>query len=270
MLGEQGIITHQPGPPSSKVSSRPSPAPPSLINSGSARFYSRSKPQYETVPVPSFLSIRDAGAVGDGIHDDTSALHKILKRAASQKKIVFFDAGTYKVTSTINVPAGSKIVGEAYPVIMGSGRYFSNIPNLRVVVRTGGTSTIEWPDIIVSTQGPTAGAILIQWDTDFDHLYVDNKPSGMWDVHVRIAGFSASNLQVNDCPTSTDPVSKPYPKCIAAFMGMHVSRDGAGLYMENVWIWTADHDIDDPDLKRITVYTGRGFLDESKFGSLWL
>lgn len=29
---------------------------------------------------------------------------------------------------------------------------------------------------------------------------------------------------------------------------MHITKS-ASAYMENVWLWTADHDIDDPDLQ---------------------
>lgn len=32
----------------------------------------------------------------------------------------------------------------------------------------------------------------------------------------------------------------------------------------------ADHDVEDPNLTRITVYTGRGLYVESKAGALWL
>jgi glucan 1,3-beta-glucosidase len=51
---------------------------------------------------------------------------------------------------------------------------------------------------------------------------------------------------------------------------MHVTSSASGLYMENVWLWVADHEIDDnPNLIQITVYAGRGLLIEST-GPLWL
>jgi glucan 1,3-beta-glucosidase len=91
----------------------------------------------------------------------------------------------------------------------------------------------------------------------------------MWDVHTRIGGFAGSNLQVAQCPT-TPSSSAINTACIGAFMSMHITASAAGLYMENVWLWTADHDIDSSDNTRITVYNGRGLYLESTAGTFWL
>jgi glucan 1,3-beta-glucosidase len=42
--------------------------------------------------------------------------------------------------------------------------------------------------------------------------------------------------------------------------------------MENNWLWTADHDLDDPSNNntQITIYAGRGLLIESLQGRVWL
>jgi len=82
------------------------------------KYYERSKPSYAANLVSRFLSARTQGATGNGIVDDTKALHKAINAAASAGKILFVDAGTYRITATLHVPAGSKIVGESYPVIM--------------------------------------------------------------------------------------------------------------------------------------------------------
>jgi glucan 1,3-beta-glucosidase len=92
-------------------------------------------------------------------------LQAVINSAAAAGKIVFFDAGTYRVTSTLQVPPGSKLVGEAYSVIMSSGSFFNNINNPQPVVRvgtTGQTGQVEWSDMIVATQGTQAGAVLIE------------------------------------------------------------------------------------------------------------
>lgn len=97
---------------------------------------------------------------------------------------MFFDAGTYKVTSTLTIPPGSKVVGETYSVIMSSGSYFADMADPQPVVKignSGDTGSIEWSDMIVSTQGAQAGAILIEWN-----LASSGTPSGVWDVHARI------------------------------------------------------------------------------------
>ncbi|THC89427.1 hypothetical protein EYZ11_011128 [Aspergillus tanneri] len=239
----------------------PATRPSSLLAPGSSRYYTRAKPQYESYPVASFVSIRSTGAMGDGTTDDTAAIQAALRSAASSKKIVFFDQGVYRVTDTIYLPPGSRIVGEAFPVIMGSGSKFSNkdqpIPVVQVG-RAGESGSVEWSDMMVSTKGSTPGAVLVEWNMEA------TLGSGMWDVHARIGGFDGSELQVAQCPTSAAPSAQ----CEAAHTTVHVTSSAANVYLENVWIWTADHDLDDPTDTRISIYTGRGLLVEGR--NIWL
>jgi glucan 1,3-beta-glucosidase len=254
------------GPVNHQAMLNPFVRPSSLtINS---KYYTRSKPQYQALPLTQFVSVRTAGAKGNGVADDTVALNAVLKSAAATNKVLFFDAGTYKVTSTLNVPPGSRIVGESFSVIMGSGAFFSSITAPKPVVavgRTGQSGIVEWSDMIVSTQGATAGAILIQWNL----ASPAGSPSGMWDVHTRIGGFAGSKLQLAQCPK--EPTSAIVNKnCIGAFMSMYIAPSASRLYMENTWFWTADHDIEDAKVTQITVYTGRGFYCASKVGTIWM
>ncbi|KAJ3508027.1 hypothetical protein NLJ89_g5977 [Agrocybe chaxingu] len=85
---------------------------PSLLDH-SGRIFGRTHPQYANYAPSQFVSVRDYGAKGDGITDDTAAIKAILGRFAGCK-IIFFDAGTYIVTSTITIPAGTHVVGEAW------------------------------------------------------------------------------------------------------------------------------------------------------------
>lgn len=241
------------------------PRPASLL-SGS-KYYARSKPQYEGLSVSSFLSARSYGATGNGVNDDSAAVQNVINTAAAAGQVAFFDAGIYLVTTTISIPPGAKIVGETYPVIMGSGSYFSNInapqPVLRVGTTAGQTGEVELSDFIVSTQGATAGATLIEWNL----ASPSSAPSGLWDVHTRIGGFTGANLGVAQCSKSA---AQPNANCIAAFQSMHITTIGSGVYLENVWLWSADHDNDDFSDTQITVYSGRGLLVESTTGNIWL
>ena len=56
-----------------------------------------------------FVSVKDFGAVGDGTTDDTSAIQSALNTG----RVVLLPAGTYKVTSTLNITVnGTGLVGE--------------------------------------------------------------------------------------------------------------------------------------------------------------
>jgi glucan 1,3-beta-glucosidase len=173
----------------------PNARPQSLTSS--SNFYTRSKPQYEEFQTASFLSVRSYGARGDGVTDDTANLQNAISKAQAEGLILYIDAGTYKVTSTINIPSGSRIVGETYPVIMAGGNgFFTDINNPQVVLRVGQpgeTGTVELSDMIISTQGAQSGAILIEWNLEAP----SSSPAGMWDVHTRVGGFAGSQLQVS-------------------------------------------------------------------------
>ena len=269
---------------------------PALVTS-QGKYYTRQKPQYRDWPVSEFVSTRSMGAKGDGMTDDTAALQSAINIAASQKKILFIDGGDYIVTSTLYVPGGSKIVGEPFPVILATGNFWSDINNPLPVMQFGTPGEVgqaEFNDVILSTKGPAPGAVLLQWNLasanapQYDMApegYVAQGhygpgmsealgPSGIWDVHTRIGGFAGSNLQLADCPASgTQNVSIPPNElnqtCIAAATSVHVTRSARNLYMENTWLWVADHDAEDPQLRQITVYAGRGLLIESNYG-VWL
>jgi hypothetical protein len=262
------------GPVEARGSVKTTQRPAELLDA-EGKYYTRSKPQYGSVPLSSFLSARTLGATGDGVTDDTAALNAAVLQAQKEKKILFVDAGYYKVTGTIYIPPGSKIVGEALAsVILSAGGYFNDISNPQPVVRVaqpGEQGSIEWSDMFVSTQGQQKGAVLIEYNL----ATIGSAPAGLWDVHTRIGGFAGSDLQTEQCEKTPDTVitsANLVEECIAAYMSIHITKFATGLYMENNWLWTADHDLDDASNNntQITIYSGRGLLIESILGKLWL
>lgn len=63
-------------------------------------------------------SVRDFGAVGDGVADDTAAINRALyqlycRESNTQiRRMLYFPAGTYRVVETIIIPTYAKLVGE--------------------------------------------------------------------------------------------------------------------------------------------------------------
>ncbi|RAR03803.1 glycoside hydrolase family 55 protein [Stemphylium lycopersici] len=249
------------GPQKFQGSISPVARPSSLLSNG--KFYSKSKPQYETLGTANFLSARSAGATGDGRTDDTQAVQNAINTAKSQNKVLFFEHGVYKVTNTIYVPPGSRMVGETFSTIMGSGSVFGNQNNpvpIMQIGRPGESGSIEWSDMIVETQGATPGAIVIQYNLN------TSRGSGLWDVHTRIGGAKGTNLQVAQCPAVVGQVRA---ECMAAHTNVHITKGANGAYFENNWFWTADHDLDDPNSTRVSIFTGRGLHIEAENVWLW-
>jgi len=69
-------------------------------------YFERPKPQYQSHGVGDFVHIKDLGVTGDGSTDDTANFQAALY--AAQGRILFIDAGSYILTSTVNIPPGSK------------------------------------------------------------------------------------------------------------------------------------------------------------------
>ncbi|KAL8639668.1 MAG: hypothetical protein Q9228_003325 [Teloschistes exilis] len=242
--------------------------PASLLNSKGAVF-ERSKPQYETIPSSSFVSVKSAGAKGDGITDDTAAIQAIFNKATSGQ-IVYFDHGAYVVSSTIKVPKNIKITGEIWPLIMASGTAFSDQSKPAPVFQVGqpgDSGSVEISDLIFETKGPQPGAILVEWNVADPQGQQGS--SGMWDVHFRIGGSAGTQLQSDKCAKNPSTQHGANPACFGAFMLLHVTKQ-ASIYVENNWFWVADHELDLADHQQIDIYNGRGVLIESAKGPVWL
>ncbi|KAJ5819346.1 hypothetical protein N7474_004937 [Penicillium riverlandense] len=238
--------------------------PADLLSGGAV--FERSKPLYETVPASSFVSVKSAGAKGDGTTDDTAALQKILD-SAQDGQVVYFDHGAYVITSTLKVPKNIKITGEVWPVIMASGSKFQDEKNPIAALQigqSGDVGSVEMSDLIITTKGSAPGAILMEWNVAAS----SQGSAGMWDVHIRVGGAAGTELQSSNCPKTPHTVTTPKASCIAAFLLLHITEK-ASAYIENAWMWTADHELDLPDHSQINVYTGRGVLIESQ-GPVWM
>ncbi len=242
------------------------------------KYFERSKPQYDNVPVSNFLTARQFGAKGDGFTDDTKALNSLFHEASKRftKSIAFVDAGYYLVTDTIRIPPNVRIVGEGLAaVIMGSGSKFQDMNQPHAVVqvgRPGEQGYIEWSDMVISTQGPAAGAVLIEYnlETPTGPCTATNPPSGMWDIHGRVGGFAGSQLQLEQCSKTPNLSNYVNPACVASYLSLHITKNASNIYIENSWMWVADHDIEDPLNSQISIFGGRGLLIESTKGRIWL
>ena len=156
----------------------------SVLLDSTGRIVSKSHPQYTGYAPSDFVSVRSHGAKGDGHTDDTAAIQSVLAQYAGCK-IIFFDAGTYIVSSTITIPAGTQVVGEVWSQVVGTGSQFTDYNNPRPVIQVGtagSTGTVEITDMIFTTRGPAAGAIIVEWNVHDPSG--QQAAAGAWDTHL--------------------------------------------------------------------------------------
>lgn len=234
--------------------------PTGLLNEA-GQMFTRSKPQYESYAASSFVSIKGAGAKGDGTTDDTAAIQAAIN-ALTDDQILYFDHGAYLITDTVTIPGTKniKMTGEILPMILASGDKFSDqnnpVPMLKVG-ESGDTGSVEMSDFIIGVAGPAPGAILMQWNVDSDA-----GAGALWDVHFRVGGYAGSQLQSDKCAKNPNSTHDANPECEAAFLLFH-ANETASVYVENCWFWVADHELDLSDHGQIDLYNGRGVLIES-------
>jgi hypothetical protein len=225
--------------------------------------FTRRRPKYYDLSSSQVVDVKAFGAAGDGKKDDTAVLNSILLFAASQSKVVYFPFGVYIIKDTLRVPVGSRIIGQAWSQIMATGANFENELSPRPAVqvgRRGDVGVVEIQDMMFTVSGPTAGAVILEWN-----IKQNSKGSaGLWgeiacpsifsqvirhdkgrladtisDSHIRVGGAKGSNLQREQCPKLTGKIN---PSCKAASLLLHMTPGSTG-YLENVWVWVADHDM---------------------------
>jgi len=107
--------------------------PSSLRGRYDGKIFERSKPQYEGTQAKDVISVVAFGASNDGTGDQSAIINQVL--SIFKGKLIFFPAGIYAVADTINVPIGTKMVGEGWSQVMGYGPKFQDEANPRPIVR---------------------------------------------------------------------------------------------------------------------------------------
>ncbi|KAI1210462.1 glycoside hydrolase family 55 protein [Annulohypoxylon truncatum] len=235
-------------------------ATPLVDSSGS--FYRLAPPTYEEYGVEQIVNVKEVPSypvAGDGKADDTASLQAIINKYAGCK-ILFFPYGIYLVTDTLVFPPGSRVFGEAWSTISATGSRFINpgapIPMIKVG-ESRDVGVAQFSDMLFTVEDILPGCTLLEVNM------AGEKPGdvGFWNTHFRVGGAADSQIQEKCGPgVTTDPA-----QCKAAFMLAHFTASSSA-YVDNMWGWTADHDldgIDNPLTNPQYISVGRGVLIES-------
>ena len=139
----------------------------SLTTGGKNQFFTRRRPRYDDLGASEVLDARKFGAKGDGKSDDTAVLNYLFSAAANMSAVVYIPFGVYVIKDTVEIPVGSRVIGQAWPQIMATGSRFSDMQKPRVAVRVGRpgqAGAVEIQSMMLTVKGATAGAVMMEWN----------------------------------------------------------------------------------------------------------
>ena len=229
-----------------------------LVNGG-GNFYAVNQPTYRQYDVSQVLNVKTVSGfpvAGDGNTDDTASLQSIINTYAGCK-ILFFPQGTYIITRTLTFPPGSRVYGEVWSAFSARGNAFSNAGSPTPMIRVGNPGDVgvaQFNDVLFTVADVLPGAVLVE----VNMAGANPGDVGFWNAHFRIGGAAGSGVETSCGGAPAD--------CKAAFLLLHLTSSSSA-YVENSWLWTADHDLDSGNGQ--TISTGRGMLVEATKGT-WL
>ncbi|EOD47062.1 putative exo-beta- - protein [Neofusicoccum parvum UCRNP2] len=234
------------------------PRSPILLNQD--RYFVMKPPTYREYSASQVLNLKSVPGFpvfGDGVTDDTESINAILTQYAGCK-IVYIPAGTYVVRNTVFIPAGTRIYGDAYAsVISAMGPTFADpktpIPMVQVGA-PGDVGVAQMVDMMFTVGEVLPGCKLVE----VNMAGAQPGDVALVNSHVRVGGAAGSTVQTS--------CGGPPALCRAAWGLVHLAA-WSSAYVENMWGWTADHDLDDVYTQNVA--TGRGMLVEATQGT-WL
>ena len=114
----------------------------------------------EIADLPTGVSVKKFGAVGDGTADDTQA----IQDAVNSGQEVFFPVGTYKITAPINIPSNCTIKGTLNSKIVGNG-------TVNGLVIGDGINNVRIDTLVVTSCGHALD--ISGYNCAFDNLLLD-------------------------------------------------------------------------------------------------
>ncbi len=158
-------------------------------------------------PMAEWVNVRDFGAGGNGVADDTAAFRKAL----ATTRAVYVPLGFYRITETLELPAGAVLIGlHPYMTQLMLSDFtpgFGDIANPVPMLRTAAGENCHITGICLNP-GVNLGAISLQWRA--------NEASCLDDVY-----FSNSRQQ-------------PELRSKLIIISLHVCAGGGGT-LKNIW-----------------------------------
>lgn len=180
-------------------------------------------------PLSTFTSVRDLGAKGDGVTDDT----EVLQGAISQHRCLYIPSGFYVVHDTLKLRADTVLLGlhpGATQLILPDGTpafQDTNVPKALLEAPSGGSNIVI--GIGLYTSGANPGAVAALWRAGAKSLMND----------VRFLGGHGTPKPdgTRESPYNSDHSADPNPnrRWNSQYPSLWVCDHGGGTFLD---IWT--------------------------------
>jgi hypothetical protein len=203
-----------------------------------------------------YISVLDYGAVGNGVADDTDAIQAAVD-AAVGNQLVFFPAGVYKITDTINLYKGSQLQGinryqgnTAYAAsaygskinfVPTSLKNLFEIQNLPAPAQTFRSKVSIRGFEIIGDGGTYSNAALYLQDSiynDFEDLNISLFKYGIYHIGTpinnRFVNIVAGNLTTESVHYETGGTTDVYDQCTFNLVPRGVVLKGSCINMRFV------------------------------------
>jgi len=198
------------------------------------------------------VSVKDFGAVGDGVTDDTAAIQAAINYTTTNKKVLVGTAGTYRITSSLKFGSNFHYKGNGAIFQMDYRPVGNNVWRDALFANTNWATTTRTTNIIIdglqTEDGPNSGygshlTIIGGEDVLINNLRF-NKTSGQFATAFACDNIVVSNCHiVNDPSGQADPADRLYGDCLHFTQGNNItvtncilestSDDGIAFYAQD-------------------------------------
>ena len=153
-----------------------------------------------------FVNVRDFGAIGNGIDDDTAAINRALTQIYKStvspsepraRRTIYFPGGTYFISDTIKVPPYARIVGDG-------------ISSSIIKLQSNSLPVVSLVDS--GFNSPSVSSTVLPSFIEIQHIKIQNSDSQITQPLINLD--SASNIRLQNVHLQSNVSSGYYPNLV--------------------------------------------------------